>query len=230
MNDVNYSKSVSIIIPVKNECGGIASVIQRVRKYAEEIIVVDGNSTDGTGEIVKKLGVPLLLDHGLGKGDGMKVGIKAAKGDIILFFDGDGSHDEQDIPKMIETITKGEADLVVGSRRTGGSFDINMDFTGIIRAAGCDMLAMLVNKKLHVFLTDILYSFRAIKKDVLERIMPLSDDFVIEQEMIVKCLKKGYKVKEVPSRENARQWGKSKLTTLTGLKFLYLLIKELWVK
>ena len=117
----------------------------------------------------------------------------------------------------------------MGSRRTGGSFDVNVNLTGIIRSAGCDFLVSLVNSKFNTSLTDILYSFRAIRTKTAKKLNFKSNDFGIEQEMVVACLKKGYKVKEIPSREKARGWGKSKLHTLTGIKFLAVLLKDLYL-
>ncbi len=226
---MSYQKSkVSIIIACKNEGEGIRKILSSVRKYSTDIIVVDGHSNDGTEEITKDLGGRFFLDHKKGRGDALKIGIKKAKREIIVFFDADGSHNERDIPKFVSPIEKNEADLVIGSRRTGGSSDLTVNLTGIIRSAGCDFLVAMVNHKFKTHLTDILYSFRAIKTETVRKIQFKSDDFGIEQEMVVACLKKGYKVKEIPSRESARGWGRSKLRTITGIKFIYSLIKQLY--
>lgn len=225
-----YDKSkVSIIIACKNEGEGIKKILYSVKNYSDDIIVVDGHSNDGTKEETKRFGAPFYLDNKKGRGDALKIGIKYAKGEILVFFDADGSHDEKDIPNLISPILKKEADLVVGSRRTGGSFDVSVNSTGIIRAAGCDFLVSLVNHKYKTSLTDILYSFRAIRASTAKKLNFKSNDFGIEQEMVVACLKKGYKVKEIPSREKARGWGKSKLHTLTGIKFLAVLLKDLYL-
>lgn len=225
-----YDKQkVSIIIACKNEGEGIKKILQSVKNYSADIIVVDGHSNDGTKEEAKSFGASFYLDNKKGRGDALKIGIKHVKNEIIVFFDADGSHDEKDIPNLVNPILKKEADLVVGSRRTGGSFDVSVNTTGIIRAAGCDFLVSLVNHKFKVSLTDILYSFRAIRTSSAKKLNFKSNDFGIEQEMVVACLKKGYTVKEVPSREKARGWGKSKLHTLTGIKFLTVLLKDLYL-
>lgn len=227
---MKYDKSkISIIIACKKEGDGIKRILESVREYSSDIIVVDGHSNDGTEEIVKKFGASFFLDNKKGRGDALKIGIRNAKKDIVVFFDADGSHEEEDIPILVEPILRGECDLVIGSRRTGGSFDVNINLTGIIRAAGCDFLVVILNNKFKTSLTDILYSFRAIRKSVAKKLNFKSDDFGIEQEMVVSCLKKGYKVKEIPSREKARGWGKSKLHTLTGIKFFFQLLKDLYL-
>ena len=117
---------------------------------------------------------------------------------------------------------------MIGSRRTGGSFDVNVNLIGIVRSAGCDFLVSLVNHKFKTSLTDILYSFRAIKAATARKLNFKSNDFCIEQEVVISCLKNGYKVEEIPSREKSRGWGKSKLHTLMGIKFILLILKALY--
>ena len=219
---------VSIIIACKNEGEGIKKVLESVRKYSSDIIVVDGHSGDGTEEMVRGFGARFFLDNKKGRGDALKIGIKKAKKDVVLFFDADGSHDEKDIPNFVRPILEKKADLVIGSRRTGGSSDIVVNLTGIVRSAGCDFLVAMVNHKFKTNLTDILYSFRAIRASTVKKIALHSDDFGIEQEMVVSCLKLGYVVKEIPSREKARGWGKSKLRTITGIKFIFSLVNQLY--
>lgn len=218
---------VTIIVSAKNEAGGIGEIVASIKKYGDEVIVVDGHSKDKTREIARQTGAKVFLDHGRGKGDAMRVGVEKAKGKIIVFFDADGSHEQADISKMTELLKKDEADFVIASRRTGGSHDVQINFTGMIRATGADFLTMLVNRRFKTNLTDILYSFRAIKKDVFRDLKLDADAFEIEQEMVVRSLKKRYRLVEIPSREKTRGWGKSKLKTSTGLKFLVHLLREL---
>lgn len=225
-----YDRSkVSIIIACKNEGEGIKRILDSVKKYSNDIIVVDGYSNDGTEGKVRKFGARFFLDNKKGRGDALKIGIKNAKGDVLVFFDADGSHDENDIPNFVNPILKKQSDLVIGSRRTGGSFDLNVNFTGIIRSAGSDFLVSLVNHRFKTSLTDILYSFRAIRALTAKKLSFKSNDFGIEQEMVVACLKNGYRVLEIPSQERTRGWGKSKLRTLTGVKFIFSLLKQLYL-
>jgi len=202
---MSYDKSkVSVIVACKNEGEGIKKILDSVKNYSDDIIVIDGHSNDGTEEKVIKFGARFFLDNKKGRGDALRIGIEKAIGEVLVLFDADGSHEEKDIPNFVEPIFKKKADLVIGSRRTGGSYDINVNLTGIIRSAGCDFLVSLVNNKFKTNLTDILYSFRAIRKSTAQKLNFKSNDFGIEQEMVVACLKKGYKVKEIPSRERAR--------------------------
>jgi glycosyltransferase involved in cell wall biosynthesis len=110
---------VSIIIPTKNEAEGLARVIESVQKHVNEIIIVDAASHDGTREIAEKYGAKFFLDHGRGKGDAIRIGIKKVSGDIIIIFDADGSPEPKDIPILIKALVENKADLVIASRRTG---------------------------------------------------------------------------------------------------------------
>ncbi len=219
---------ISIIIPTKYEAAGLFRVIRSVKKYAHEIIVVDGHSNDGTKEIAKKEKVKFFLDHYKGKGDALRLGITKATGNVIIFFDADGSPEPKDIPKLVGTLITEKADMVITSRRTGGSYDFQITLDGIMRTMGSDFMAYLVNKRFNTNFSDVLYNFRAIKRDVAKKLHCTADGFAIEQEMLVKTLQKGYKVVEIPSRERARMWGKSKLHTFAGIHLLYLLIKQLY--
>jgi glycosyltransferase involved in cell wall biosynthesis len=225
-----YNKSkVSIVIPTKNEAEGLARILKSIKKYASEIIVVDGHSNDGSKKIALENGAKFILDHKKGRGDAVRIGLKRAENEIVVLFDADGSHKATDIPKLVLPILAGKTDIVIGSRRTGGSFDLNMSFAGILRSGGADFLAYMVNKKFGTRLSDVLYSFRAIRKSSVKNLDLKANDFCIEQEMVVKALKNSIKLLEIPSRENARGWGKSKLKTITGVKFIFHLFYHLYM-
>lgn len=223
----NKSK-VSIIIPARNEGEGLLRILNSIKPYGSEIIVVDGHSTDSTKDITLKFGAKYILDNGIGRGDAVRLGIKKAKNPYLLFFDADGSHNANEIPSLLNPLFQDKADAVIGSRRTGGSFDLNMDFWGILRSGGADFLAYLVNRRFKTGYSDVLFSFRSVKKPVALKLDLRANGFDIEQEFVVKCLKKNYRLMEVPTRENARKWGKSKLHTITGIKLIYQLLKELY--
>ena len=222
-------KKISIVIPTKNEGAGLKKIITSVKPYAGEVIVVDGHSRDLTQEIAHHEHVRYLLDNKKGRGDAVRLGIASARNEVVVLFDADGSHEALDIPRFVKPLLTHQADLVIGSRRTGGSFDLNMDFSGILRSGGSDFLTYLVNRRFKTHLSDILYSFRAVRKSSAVRMGLTANDFSIEQEMVVKCLKAGLKLVEIPSREKARGWGVSKLKTLAGIKFIFDLLKELYL-
>lgn len=219
---------VSLIIPTKNEERTIARIIHQARPFVDELLVIDGHSTDKTREIAREAGARVELDHGKGKGDGIRVGIQKAKGEILVFIDADGSHDPKDIPKLIESIVKGKAEMVIGSRMLGGSDELHGTINNFIRMVGASLIALGINYRWKVSLTDPLNGFRAIKKEVAQSLKLHSKRFEIEHEMVMKALKRGYRVLEIPSHEYIRQGGKSKLFLSEGWRFILRFIKEIW--
>lgn len=199
-------------------------IINSVKSYSDDIIVVDANSMDGTKEICERLGAAYVLDDGRGKGSAMAIGVTKAKFDDILFFDADGSHDENDIPEFIRILKETGADMITASRRTGGSYDIDLTFGGLIRSTGCDFLTFMVNHKYDAKLTDILYSFRAIRKSKFFELGLKQPGFGVEQEMVMNALQKKFKVVEIPSREKMRGWGESKLSIWQGIYFIWMIL------
>lgn len=219
---------VSLIIPTKNEEKTVGRIIQQARPFVDEILVVDGHSTDKTREIAQEAGARIELDHGKGKGDGIKVGIQKAKGDILVFIDADGSHQPKDIPRLIESIAKGKAEMVIGSRMLGGSDELHGTINNFIKMVGASLIGLGINYRWKVSLTDPLNGFRAIRKEVAQSLRLHSKRFEIEHEMVMKALKRGYRVLEIPSHEYIRQGGKSKLSLFQGWRFILRFIKEIW--
>jgi glycosyltransferase involved in cell wall biosynthesis len=216
--------TVTIIIPAKNEGEGMERIINSAKPFSDDIIVVDGNSKDGTKETCEKLGVTYLLDDGRGKGAAMAIGVQKAKYDDILFYDADGSHDEKDIPEFIRLLKETDVDMITASRRTGGSHDVNLSFGGLIRSAGCDFLTFLVNHRYNVTFTDVLYSFRAIRKKKFLELNLKEPGFGVEQEMVMNALHRKFKITEIPSREKMRGWGESKLGIWQGIYFIWMIL------
>ncbi len=218
---------ITVIIPTRNEEGGISQIIESVKPYCQEVVVVDGHSTDRTREFAEKNATKVVLDDGKGKGDGIRKGIASANADIIVFVDADGSHEPSDIPALVKPIIEGKADMVIASRNKGGSDEFKMDFENLIRQVGSDIATALVNYRFGSDLTDIQNGFRAIRFEVAKALGLKANDFDIEEEMVIKTLRKGYRVIELPSHEYERKWGTSKLSTWKGWKFVWRLFVEL---
>jgi len=210
---MNAEATISVILCTKNEADGVKRVIDAVKPYAAEVIVVDGNSTDGTRKLSAEAGARVLKDHGRGKGDAYKVGIEAVTSDIIVFIDADGSHDATEIPVLTKPIADGEADVIIGSRHKGGSDEWEGDLNTYLRAIGSGFLSIMINARWKSNLTDVLNGFRAVRTSTAKAVPLRADDFDIEQHMIVQYLKHGYRVTEVRSHEFCRAWGESKLPT-----------------
>ena len=202
---------VTVVIPTKDEEGLIGEIVDAVRPYADEVLVVDGHSKDRTREIAAAHGARVILDRGKGKGDALRLALDEAAGDIVVFIDADGSHDPKDIPAMVAPITAGQADLVIGSRGKGGSDELHGTLEQLIRYVGSQIIMLGINYRWNVRLTDSQNGFRAIRRDVGRRLGLTSNLTTIEQEMMMKALKQGYRVSEIASHEYERKWGTSKV-------------------
>jgi glycosyltransferase involved in cell wall biosynthesis len=111
------TNAISVIIPAYNEERSIGEVIKQTQKFADEIIVVDDNSTDNTRELCERLGAEVVKNmHRKGYIGSIKTGFGKANHKIIVTLDADGEHDPADIPRLVGPILKGEADLVLGKR------------------------------------------------------------------------------------------------------------------
>ena len=221
-------KNLSIIVSSKKECENLKTILPILKGKSNDVIVVDGHSKDGTEEVCLDNKVNFVLDNGLGKGDAQRVGALKAKYDYIIFYDADGSHDPNDIENLYNDITSEKFDLIVCSRKKGGSFDLtaNVTFMGFIRSTGCDFLTLLFNKFFKTEFSDILYSLKSIRKDKFNSLGTTENGFGIEIDILAKSVKKKYRIKEIPSRENARVHGESKLSTQFGVYFIYQIFRE----
>ncbi len=221
-------KNLTIIVSSKKECENLKTILPILKQKAEEVIVVDGHSNDGTQEVCKINKVTYVLDNGLGKGDAQRVGALVAQFEYIIFFDADGSHDPDDIDHLYRYITSNKYELIVCSRKKGGSFDLtaNLTFMGFIRSTGCDFLTLLFNKLFNTEFSDILFSLKSIKKKDFIDLKTTENGFGIEIDILAKSVKKNYNIKEMPSRENARVHGESKLSTPFGIYFIYQIFRE----
>lgn len=201
MGKIYSDVSVSVVIPALNEGSGIYNIVKLSELYADEIIVVDGHSSDNTTEQARVAGAMTCMDHHRGNGDAYCVGIQHACGDIIVFMDADGSHEPADIPKLVEPIALDKAELVVASRHKGGSDEWRGDLMTYLRSIGSGFLSIVINYRWGSNLTDVLNGFRAVKRTIAMNIRLKATDFDVEQHMIVQFLKHGYRVTEVQSHE-----------------------------
>jgi len=202
---------VTVVIPTRDEEGSIGDMIDAVRGYADEVLVVDGHSKDRTREVAEAKGARVMLDGGKGKGEAMRRSLEAADGDIVVFIDADGSHEARDIPPMLAPILAGAADMVIGSRGKGGSDELHGTAEQFLRYVGSQLIMLAINYRFGVRLTDSQNGFRALRRDVGLALGMTSNLTTIEQEMLMRALKLGYRVAEVPSHEYARRCGKSKV-------------------
>ena len=202
---------VTVVVPARDEEGLIGEIVDAVRPCCDEVLVVDGRSRDRTREIALAHGARVIQDNGRGKGEALRIAIQQANHEILVFIDADGSHEPRDIPKLIAPIQEGAADLVIASRGKGGSDELHGTLEQFIRYAGSQLITLAINYRWNVRLTDSQNGFRAIRRDVAGCLSLTSNLTTIEQEMLMKALKHGYRVSEIASHEYERRWGTSKV-------------------
>ena len=202
--------TVTVVIPSRNEEGLIGEIVDAVRPYGD-VLVVDGHSTDRTRDIATEHGARVVLDGGKGKGQAIRQALRETTTDIVVFIDADGSHDTRDIPALVAPIAEGRADLVIGSRGKGGSDELHGTFGQFIRYVGSQLIMLAINYRWGVRLSDSQNGFRAIRREVGLALDLTSNLTTIEQEMLMRALKLGYRVDEVASHEYERKWGQSKV-------------------
>ena len=213
---------ISLVIPTYNEAGSIANTIKEVPKgVVDEIVVVD-ISDDGTDEIARKLGCRVFRQKGRGFGGAFRQGVEHSRGEIIVLMDADGSHNPEDIPKLIARI-KGGYDCVLASRYT---IESHSEDDTLLRSFGNWMITNLVNFLFHINTTDSLFLYTAIRKDAYRKLKLESDGFEYCIELLVKAFAYKLKLSEVPSTERKRYAGRTKVN---DLKHGYLLIKSIFV-
>ncbi|MFZ1509839.1 MAG: glycosyltransferase family 2 protein, partial [Anaerolineae bacterium] len=160
-----------------------------------------------TRDIAAALGARVILDSGQGKGAAIRQGIQEASGDILVFIDADGSHDPHDIPALVNPICQGLADHVSGSRMLGGSDELHATLHQGIRLLGSQVITLSINYTQNVRLTDCQNGFRAIRRDVALALDLRENITTIEQEMVIKTVRRGYRLIEVPTHEYVRANG-----------------------
>jgi hypothetical protein len=233
---------VSVVVPTRNEARNLEVVlpaVAAVRPAVHEVIVVDGNSVDGTIEVARRVlpWVRVITQTRKGKGNAMACGFAAATGDAVVMFDADGSADPAEIPAFVRALIAG-ADFAKGSRfvRGGGSDDITL-----LRKSGNAGLNGVANALFGTSYTDLCYGYNAFWLDILpvldlpdihlpappEGGMLWGDGFEIETVLNCRVAAAGLKITEVPSMERERIFGQSNLRTFAdGTRVLRTLAAE----
>jgi glycosyltransferase involved in cell wall biosynthesis len=219
----------TVIIAARNEGDVVVDVARGARAYCDEVIIVDGHSTDGSPERLRAEGFTVLQDNRRGKGDAVRVGIAAATGDVLVTMDADGSHEPAQIRELVEPIERDEADLVIGCRMRGGSDEFAGTWTMFVRLWGNNFLTQSINTRYKASLTDSQNGFRAIRAETARLLALKEDKHTIELEMVLKALKRGFRVCQVPSHEYARRSGESSLSVVRQTPaFLSCLLRNIW--
>ena len=216
---------ISVIIPTRNEEGCIGRVLQEMpRKIVDEVIIVDGHSTDNTIKEAKKFlknTDKLLIQKGSGYGEAFLQAFKVARGDVIIMMDGDGSHNPADIYPMVNKIKAGFNYVMACRYMKGGRSEDDTK----VRWFGNFFFTKLTNLIHGTRVGDSLYLYTAITRAGLNKLNLKSRGFEFCTEIIVKAHRSGLKFAEVPAIERARFAGKSKVNSFYhGLKVLRMIL------
>lgn len=216
--------TVTLIIPTLNEVEAIGGVLKDVpRDLIDEVLVVDGHSTDGTPDLVRRLGFRVVEQPGRGYGDAIAAGFRHARGEIAVLADADGSYTLDDIRGLLGAVAAG-ADVALGSRYRpeSGSEDDTL-----VRWVGNAAFTFLLRRGFGVPSTDALFFYAAMRRKVFTSVVATSPGFEYIVEFLIRAHRAGFVFAEIPSAERRRTAGRSKVNALLdGLRILRVMARE----
>jgi len=229
-------------MPVYNEVRTLAEILRRLARadFEKEIIVIDDYSTDGGRELLKKLSADgvsgidpeaskttksvqvIFQPLNQGKGAALRTGFKAATGDIVIVQDADLEYDPNDIPRVLQPIIDGHADVVFGSRFTGTPRRVLYYWHTVLNA----LLTTASNLSTGLNLTDMETCYKAFRREVLQGIRLEENRFGVEPEFTAKVAKGHYRVYEVPISYHGRTYEEGKkIGWKDALRAVYAILK-----
>jgi glycosyltransferase involved in cell wall biosynthesis len=214
----------SLIILTWNEIEGVRALIPQLSPdIADEILAVDGGSSDGTREFLEAHQIPVYGQTRRGRGEAFRVGVTNATGDYLVFFSPDGNENPGDIPKLFELLATG-ADMAIASRFKPGARNEEDDVALPLRKWTNQAFTLLANlfwNRGRPYVTDTINGFRGIRRESFNRIAPASLGYTIEYELTIGAMRAGMKIAEIPTLENQRIGGETKGASWpTGKAFL----------
>jgi glycosyltransferase involved in cell wall biosynthesis len=222
---------ISFLVPAYNEGATIGEVLDRIDALGldRQVIVVDDGSTDETAAVVERRlsdsdGLVLVRhERNRGKGAAIRSAIERIDGDIAVIQDADMEYDPEDVPGLIEPIVRGKADVVYGSRLSGGRPQRAYLFWHLV---GNRFLSLLTNLLFNTTLSDMETGYKAFRAEVLRSLDLREDDFGIEPEITAKVCLRGLRIYELPIAYYGRTYAEGKkITWRDGVKALRVLLR-----
>jgi glycosyltransferase involved in cell wall biosynthesis len=221
---------VSFLIPAFNEGGTIASLIEQVQAlpFDKQLIVIDDGSTDGTPAILdaavaEHANVVVIRQPNRGKGAALRAGIPHIEGDIVVFQDADLEYDPADVPGLIEPILQGVADVVYGSRLSGGRPQRAYLFWHMV---GNHFLSLVTGVLYNTTLRDMETGYKAFRAEVLRGLELRENGFGIEPEITGRICRQRLRIYELPIAYYGRTYAEGKkITWRDGFKALWVLVR-----
>ncbi|MFA5286892.1 MAG: glycosyltransferase family 2 protein [Candidatus Omnitrophota bacterium] len=187
-----------VLIPAYNESANILKLIQDIKKYQLEVLVIDDGSTDNTFSIAKDAGVQAMLNlNNQGKGASLVKGFKYAlenNFDAVITMDADGQHLAEDLPFFIEQANDPNTHIILGNRM------FNVEKMPYLRVLTNKFMSWLISNISKQVIPDTQCGFRLIKKEVFKNVKLNTSKFDAESELLIKASRLGFKIKSIPIR------------------------------
>jgi glycosyltransferase involved in cell wall biosynthesis len=216
---------VSFLIPAYNEQATIGEVLARVAalELDKQVIVVDDGSTDGTAAIAEAAGVTVIRQPNRGKGAAIRAAIPHVEGDIAVIQDADMEYDPAEVPGLIEPIVIGVADVVFGSRLSGGRPQRVYLFWHLV---GNRFLSLLTNLLFNTTVSDMETGYKAFRAEVIRSLDLREDRFGIEPEITGKVCRRKLRIYELPISYYGRSYDEGKkITWRDGFRAVWVLFR-----
>jgi len=229
LREINVMK-LSLVFLTLNEIIGLRAIFHAIPlNIVDEILAIDGGSTDGTLEFFQEKGIPVFVQNIKGRGEAFRLAFEKAKGDALLFFSPDGNEDPKDIPKF-KPLLQQEYDIVIANRMAKEAHNEEDDQLFKWRKWANNLFTLIANMTWNKdsFVADTINGFRAISRKAWQELALDSPGYTIEYQSSIRAFKRGIKIAEFPTYEAPRidnQEGSPSI--ITGLAFLKLYFSEL---